>query len=194
MEPVTEKRDLKTERHWYAIHTFSGYENKVKMTLEDKVRNQEGLDKTIFRIVVPQMEEEELSASGKRKTVLRKVLPGYVLVDMIRTDSTWYHVRNTHGVTGFLGFGKDEMPLTPDEVNSLKKYFGDEEDSKPEKNVRVVVDVEVGQLVKVISGPFESQEGPVVSIDAEKGRLKLLVNGLGREFEAEFDFSQIEKL
>lgn len=176
------------EKNWYVVHTYSGYENKVKTNLEKRIESMEMQDK-IFRVLVPMEEETELK-DGKKKTVMRKVFPGYVLVEMIMTDDSWYVVRNTPGVTGFVGSsgaGSKPTPLMPDEVQVILASMGVEES-------RVIVDYEVGESVRLKEGPFANFIGLIEEVDAKNGKLKLLVNMFGRETPVELEFSQVEKI
>lgn len=166
---------------WYVVHTYSGYENKVKANLEKIIENR-GLQDYFFDIVVPMMEEIE-KKDGKEKSTLKKVFPGYVLIKMIMTDDTWFIVRNTRGATGFVGPGSKPVPLTEQEVYSL----GIEQ-------VEYVVDIEVGDNVRVLSGPLESFTGIVEEVNPEKERLRVTVSMFGREVSAEFDFNQVQKI
>jgi len=173
------------EKDWFVIHTYSGYENKVKANLEKRVESMDMGDK-IFRVIVP-MEDEIQIKDGKRKIIKRKVYPGYVMVEMILTDASWYVVRNTPGVTGFVGMGNKPIPLREDEVKQLLQQMGVEEP-------RPRIDVAVGESVRVISGPFENFIGSIEEIQPDKGKLKVLVSMFGRETPIELDFSQIEKI
>ncbi|MCF6094784.1 transcription termination/antitermination protein NusG [Microaerobacter geothermalis] len=176
------------EKNWYVVHTYSGYENKVKTNLEKRVESMEMQDK-IFRVLVP-VEEGIENKNGKQKTVLRKVFPGYVLVEMIMTDDSWYVVRNTPGVTGFVGStgsGSKPTPLLPEEVASILKQMGMEE-------LRPKVEFKVREQVKVKDGPFASFVGTVEEIQNDKQKLKVLVNMFGRETPVELDFAQVEKI
>ncbi|MXQ54593.1 transcription termination/antitermination protein NusG [Shimazuella alba] len=176
------------EKNWYVVHTYSGYENKVKTNLEKRLDSM-GMQDKIFRVMVP-MEEEIEHKDGKKKTVMRKVFPGYVLVEMIMTDDSWYVVRNTPGVTGFVGSagaGSKPTPLLPDEVQTILQQMGVEE-------VRTVVDFALGESVKVIEGPFENFVGEIEGVDGDREKLKVLVNMFGRETPVELDFGQVEKL
>ena len=166
---------------WYVIHTYSGYENKVKTDLEKMVKNRE-LEDFFFEIVVPMEEQIEIK-EGKRKANLKKVFPGYVLIKMIVTDETWYIVRNTRGVTGFVGSGTNPIPLTEEEIRNM----GFEE-------VEIKVDYEVKDQVKVINGPLEGFIGVVEEINKEKGKVKVLISMFGRETPAELEFSQVQKV
>ncbi len=166
---------------WYVIHTYSGYENKVKTDLEKTVKNRE-LEDYFFEIVVPMEEQIEIK-DGKRDTKLKKVFPGYVLIKMIVTDSTWYIVRNTRGVTGFVGSGTNPIPLTDDEIRAM----GFEE-------VPVNVDYEIKDSVKIIGGALEGFVGTVEEINKEKGKVKVVVSMFGRETPIELEFSQVQKV
>ena len=169
------------EPRWYVVHTYSGYENKVKTDLEKTVKNRE-LEEFFFDIVVPMEEQIEIK-DGKRKTNLKKVFPGYVLIKMIVTEESWYIVRNTRGVTGFVGSGTDPIPLTTEEIRNM----GFE--------VAVVnVDYDVNDSVKVVNGPLAGFIGSVQEINKEKGKVKVLVSMFGRETPVELDFAQVEKV
>ena len=166
---------------WYVIHTYSGYENKVKTDLEKTVKNRE-LEDYFFEIVVPMEEQIEIK-EGKRKTNLKKVFPGYVLIKMIVTDSTWYIVRNTRGVTGFVGSGTNPIPLTDDEIRAMGF------DAVP-----VNVDYEVNDSVKIINGALDGFVGTVEEINKEKGKVKVIVSMFGRETPVELEFAQVQKV
>ena len=172
-------------RQWYVIHTYSGYENKVKANIEKRVRTM-GMQDKIFEVLVPTEEAIEVK-DGKRRTVQRKVFPGYVLVEMIMTDDSWYVVRNTPGVTGFVGAGNKPTPLLPSEVEQIRRQMGVDEP-------RPLIRFEVGESVKVADGPFEGFIGQVETIDHQKGKLRVLVSMFGRETPVELDFTQVEKL
>lgn len=176
------------EKNWYVVHTYSGYENKVKANLEKRVESM-GMEDKIFRVVVPEEEETEIK-NGKKKIVKRKVFPGYVLVEIVMTDDSWYVVRNTPGVTGFVGSagaGSKPTPLLPEEVTQLMKRMGVEEK-------RVDFDFEIGETVRVKEGPFANFTGSVEEMDKDRSKLKVLVNMFGRDTPVELDFTQIEKL
>ena len=174
----------KQERHWYVIHTYSGYENKVSANLERKVHSL-GMENEIFRIVIP-MENEVEVKDGKKRCVQRKVFPGYVLVEMIVNDRSWYAVRNTPGVTGFVGSGSKPIPLTEEEVQGIMRSMGVEE-SHPK------IDFQLQQLVRLKTGPFADCVGRISEISEEKGKLKVLVDMFGRETPVEIDFTQVEE-
>jgi len=176
---------LTPERQWYVIHTYSGYENKVKTNLEKRIQSM-GMEDKIFRIVVP-MEEVVGYKDGKKKVTQKKVFPGYVLVEMIVTDDSWYVVRNTPGVTGFVGSGVKPVPLTEAEVADILHTMGIEE---PKQRMKF----EIGETVKIISGPFVNFSGEVESVNLDKGKLTVKVSMFGRETPVELDFNQIAKL
>jgi transcription termination/antitermination protein NusG len=166
---------------WYVVHTYSGYENKVKTNLEKTVENR-NLHNWILDVQVP-MEEQVEVKDGKKKITQKKIFPGYVLVKMMMSDDSWYIVRNTRGVTGFVGPGSKPVPLTDEEVDSMGIV---------EK--QVTLEIEIGESVKVVSGPLENFPAVVQEINAEKRKVKVLVNMFGRETPVELDFNQIEKL
>lgn len=174
----------KQEKRWYVIHTYSGYENKVSANLERKVHSL-GMENEIFRIVIPMENEVEIK-DGKKRSVQRKVFPGYVLVEMIVNDRSWYAVRNTPGVTGFVGSGSKPIPLTDDEVRQIMRSMGVEE-SRPK------IDFQLHQLVRLKTGPFADCVGKVSEINEERGKLKVLVDMFGRETPVEIDFTQVEE-
>lgn len=168
-------------RAWYVIHTYSGYENKVKANLERLIHTA-NMENMIFNVVVPIEDEVEVK-DGKKKVVPRKVFPGYVLVDMVVDEHSWYVVRNTTGVTGFVGSEKHPIPLTDAEAKRILKSTGEEE-LKPE------LDIAVGDVVRINSGVFENYTGSIVEIDQEKGRLRVMVEGT----PIELGFDQVETL
>ncbi len=172
------------ERNWYVIHTYSGYENKVKTNLERRVESYR-MQEQIFDILVPMEEELEIK-DGKRKLQKRKVFPGYVLVNMIMTDNSWYVVRNTPGVTGFVGSGQKPIPLTTAEVDAIMRQMGLVE--------RPRIRVAIGDAVKVKDGPFSGFVGVVEEIAPERGKVKVLVSMFGRETPVELDFHQVEEM
>ena len=176
---MSQENDIQPK--WYVVHTYSGYENKVKTDLEKTVKNRE-LEDYIFDIVVPMEEQIEIK-DGKRKTNLKKVFPGYVLVKMIVTEESWYIVRNTRGVTGFVGSGTDPIPLTEEEIRKMGFEL-----------TEVNVDYEVNDSVKILNGPLENFVGVVQEINKEKHKVKVLVSMFGRETPVELDFSQVQKV
>ncbi len=173
------------DKNWFVVHTYSGYENKVKTNLEKRVESMVMQDK-IFRVLVPMEEEVEIK-EGKKKITKKKVFPGYVLVEMIMDDDSWYVVRNTPGVTGFVGSGAKPIPLQDPEVRSILRQMGIDEP-------RPKVTFERGQSIKVAAGPFEGFVGQIDEINYEKGKLKVFISLFGRETPIELDFGQVEKL
>lgn len=172
-------------KNWYVVHTYSGYENKVKTNLEKRVESM-GMQDKIFRVLVPMEEEIEIK-NGKKKVTQRKVFPGYVLVEMIVTDDSWYVVRNTPGVTGFVGAGSKPIPLQEHETKYILRQMGIEEPKQK-------IDLAINQNVKVSSGPFENFVGKVIEINQDKQKIKVLISMFGRETPIELGFDQIEKI
>ena len=181
-DPGAEPTD---ERAWYVIHCYSGYENKVKHNLEQRIEMMRMQDK-IFQVVIPTVEEIEVK-DGKRRTVERRVFPGYVLVQMILDDESWSVVRNTPGVTGFVGMGNRPTPLRPEEVQAIMKRM---EAEAP----RVKVTYRTGQKVRIIDGPFRDFIGVVDTIDEERTKVRVLVSFFGRDTPVELDFLQVERV
>ncbi|SDN13255.1 transcriptional antiterminator NusG [Sediminibacillus halophilus] len=176
------------EKNWYVVHTYSGYENKVKTNLEKRLESM-GMEDKIFRVLVPEDEETEIK-NGKKKVAKKKVFPGYVLAEMIMTDDSWYVVRNTPGVTGFVGStgaGSKPIPLLPEEAEFILKRMGMQEQVTE-------VDFEEKESVRVTDGPFTNFTGTIEQIDLDKQKVKVHVNMFGRETPVELEFSQIEKL
>ena len=169
------------EPRWYVVHTYSGYENKVKTDLEKTIKNRE-LEDYFFDIIVPMEEQIEIK-DGKRKTNLKKVFPGYVLIKMIVTEESWYIVRNTRGVTGFVGSGTDPIPLTNEEIRNMGF-----------EAVVINVDYDINDSVKVVNGPLSGFIGTVQEINKDKNKVKVLVSMFGRETPVELEFSQVEKI
>lgn len=179
---------MKMDKKWYVIHTYSGYENKVKTNLEKRVETM-GMENKIFRVIVPEEEKTEMK-DGKKKVTKKKVFPGYVLTEMIMTDDSWYVVRNTPGVTGFIGSsggGTKPTPLLPHEVDQILKQMGLADQT-------VQVDFEIKENVRVTDGPFANFTGTIESIDTDKQKVKVHVNMFGRDTPVELEFGQIEKL
>lgn len=173
------------EKNWYVIHTYSGYENKVKANLERRVESM-GMEDKIFRVLVPTEEELEFR-DGKRKITKKKIFPGYVIVEMVLTDDSWYVVRNTPGVTGFVGSGSKPIPLQEKETKLILHQMGMDEP-------RTKIDFEVGESIRVVRGPFENFTGLIQEINTEKGKIKVMVSMFGRETSVELDYHQAEKL
>ena len=175
------QKDYDMMPRWYVVHTYSGYENKVKKDLEKTIKNRE-LEDYFFDIIVPMEEQIEIK-NGKRKVNLKKVFPGYVLIKMIVTEQSWYIVRNTRGVTGFVGSGTDPIPLTEEEIRNMG--FED---------ISINIDFDVNEQVQVMNGPFEGFTGTVKEINKEKHKVKFLVSMFGRETPVELEFSQVQKI
>jgi transcriptional antiterminator NusG len=171
-------------RAWYVVHCYSGYENKVRHNLEQRIETM-GMKDKIFDIVVPTEEEIEVK-EGKRRTVERRVFPGYILVNMILSEESWYVVRNTPGVTGFVGMGNSPTPLRPEEVSQIIKRM---EAEAP----RIKVTFKAGERVRIVDGPFNDFRGTVAEIDMERAKVRVMVNFFGRETPVELDFLQVEK-
>jgi transcriptional antiterminator NusG len=171
-------------RAWYVVHCYSGYENKVRHNLEQRIETM-GMRDKIFDVVVPTEEEIEVK-EGKRRTVERRVFPGYILVNMILSEESWYVVRNTPGVTGFVGMGNTPTPLRPEEVAQLVKRM---EAEAP----RIKVTYKSGERVRIVDGPFNDFRGTVSEIDMERAKVRVMVNFFGRETPVELDFLQVEK-
>lgn len=175
------KQEKTDKPYWYVVHTYSGYENKVKANLEKAIINR-GFEDVILEVKVP-MEETIEMKNGKKKHVMKKMYPGYVMVKMILDDETWYVVRNTRGVTGFVGPGSKPIPLTDKEVRAMGV-----------ENVQIKLDVEVGENVMVTSGPLESFVGVVKEVNPEKQKVKVVVSMFGRDTLVELDFVQIKRI
>ena len=182
--PASLPADGGTERAWYVVHCYSGYENKVRYNLEQRIETM-GMKDRIFDVVIPTQEEIEVR-DGKRRTVERHVFPGYVLVNMILSEESWYVVRNTPGVTGFVGMGNDPTPLRPEEVQQILRRM---EAEAP----LVKVTFKIGERVRIVDGPFNDFRGMVSEIDMEKTKVRVMVNFFGRETPVELDFLQVEK-
>lgn len=179
------KQEIARDRNWYAIHTYVGYENAVQRNLKQRIESL-GMEDKIFSVIVPT--EKKIKVKGsKRVEVEEKIYPGYVLVDMIVTDDSWYVVRNTPRVTGFVGSGIHPVPLDKAEVDML---FARMESTGVKHNI----DLEVGDPVTIVDGPFKDLEGKVAEVDDERGRVKVLVSMFGRETPVELDFLQIKKI
>ena len=171
-------------RAWYVVHCYSGYENKVRHSIEQRIETM-GMHNKIFDVVVPTEEEIEIK-EGKRRTVERRVFPGYILVQMLMDEDSWYVVRNTPGVTGFVGMGNEPAPLRPEEVQSILKRM---EAEAP----KIKVTYKPGQKVRIVDGPFNEFIGTVDEIDMERAKVRVMVSFFGRETPVELDFLQVEK-
>ncbi len=182
---MSQKKRYDSTRQWYAIHTYSGYEEKVAESINQRVESVDMADK-IFGVMVPKEKMIEIK-NGKRKVVEKKIFQGYVLVDMKMTEDAWYIVRNTPGVTGFVGTGTDPTPVSDDEIKKIKKRMGVED---PKHNI----DFAIGEVVNITDGPFKGFDGAVSEIDAQKGKLKVMVSMFGRETPVELDALQVKKV
>jgi transcription termination/antitermination protein NusG len=171
-------------RNWYVIHCYSGYENKVRHNLEQRIETMD-MKEMIFDVVIPTQEEIEVK-DGKRRTVERHVFPGYVLVNMILTEESWYVVRNTPGVTGFVGMGNQPTALRPEEVSQILRRM---EAEAP----HIKVSFKIGERVRIVDGPFNDFRGSVSEIDQNRNKVRVMVNFFGRETPVELDFLQVEK-
>ena len=172
-------------RAWYVLHTYSGYEDNVARNLKQRIESM-GMQDRIFDLMVPKEKKIKIR-NGKRYVVEERIFPGYVLVNMVVTDDSWYVVRNTPNVTGFIGIGTTPTPVNPKEIGGLKKRMGVQEP-------KYKVDVSKNDPVKIIDGPFKNFEGKVDEVDTEKGKIKVLVSIFGRETPVELDFLQIKKV
>jgi transcription termination/antitermination protein NusG len=179
------KQTLQQGRRWYVLHTYSGYEENVSRNLKQRVESLDMEDK-IFDVLVPTETKIKIK-NGKRTTNREKIFPGYVLVNMIVTDDSWYVVRNTPNVTGFVGSGTTPTPISDEEIKELQRRMGIEEPTYK-------VDVSIGSPVKIVDGPFKDFEGKVSEVDEAKGKVKVLVSMFGRETPVELDFLQIKKI
>jgi transcriptional antiterminator NusG len=175
------------ERRWYIIQTYSGYENKVKANLEQRIATM-GMEDKIYNVLVP-VEERVYVKEGKTKRMRRKVFPSYVLVEMILEDQSWFVVRHTPGVTGFVGAGNHPIPLSEREIQEIMAKIG-KDTTKP----KIEIDLKPGDTVRVKEGPFEGQVGPVVEVLTDKGKVKFSVTVFGRETLVEADYTELEKL
>lgn len=172
------------KREWFVVHCYSGYENKVRHNLEQRIESM-GMKDQIFDVVVPTEEEIEIK-DGKRKSVEKRVFPGYILVNMVMEEESWYVVRNTPGVTSFVGMGNDPIPLKPEEVSKIIKRM---EADAP----RIKVTYRIGERVRIIDGPFNDFRGTVDDIDMDRAKVRVMVNFFGRDTPVELDFVQVEK-
>ncbi|MDX1993359.1 MAG: transcription termination/antitermination protein NusG [bacterium] len=174
-----------SEKLWYVVHCYSGYENKVRYSIEQRIETM-GMQDKIFDVIVPTEEEIEVK-DGKRRTVERRVFPGYILVEMKMDEDSWYVVRNTPGVTGFVGMGNEPTPLRPEEVKQIMDRMSDEAP-------KVKVTFKLGQKVRIIDGPFNDFIGTVSEIDTDKSKVRVMVSFFGRETPVEVDFLEVEKV
>lgn len=180
------KQTAEYGRRWYAIHTYSGYEENVASNLKQRVETL-GMSGKIFQVLVPKEKKIKIK-NGKRRVIEEKIFPGYVLVDMNVDDESWYVVRNTPNVTGFIGTGTAPTPLSDNEIESIMKRMGTTEEPT------VTIDLQPGMAVKIADGPFKGFEGKVNEVDGSRGKVKVLVSMFGRETPLELDFTQVKKV
>lgn len=173
------------DAEWYVIHTYSGYEDQVAQSLKHRVDTL-GLKDKVFDVIVPKENQIEIK-NGKRRIVERKIFPGYILVNMIVTEDSWYIVRNTPNVTGFVGTGTTPSPMSPDEIKVIQKRMGVEEP-------KFMIDYSIGELVNITDGPFKGFDGQIAEIDESKGKIKVFVSMFGRETPVELDSLQVKKV
>lgn len=179
------KQELNQGRNWYAIHTYAGYENAVARNLKQRIESL-GMEDKIFNVIVPTIKQAKVKG-GKRVVEEEKIYPGYVLVDMVVDDDSWYVVRNTPRVTGFIGSGVVPVPLNNDEVRDLFSKMGDD-------SVKHRIELVVGESVQIADGPFRDLEGKVSGVDEERGKVRVLVSMFGRETPVELDFLQVKRI
>lgn len=179
------KQKLPQQRNWYVIHTYSGYEDAVAKNLKQRVESL-GMEDKIFNVLVPKEKKVKIK-DGKKKVVEEKIYPGYVLVEMVVSDDSWYVVRNTPNVTGFVGVSTTPVPVSTEEIEALKKRMGVEVS-------QYKIEVRAGDMVKITDGPFKDYDGKVDEVDEQRGKVKVLVNMFGRDTPVELDSLQIKKL
>jgi len=179
------KQQIDKQRRWYVLHTYSGYEDAVAHNLRQRIESLDMGDK-IFNVLVPKEKKIKIKG-GKREVVEEKIYPGYVLVEMIVDDESWYVVRNTPRVTGFIGAGTVPIPISDEEIKNIQKRMGVEQPTYK-------IDVEVGDVVRITDGPFKDFDGKISEVDKERGKVKVLVNMFGRETPVELDFLQVKKI
>lgn len=185
IKPTTNFLDNKPPAQWYVIHTYSGFEDNVKRNLLQRIESL-GMEDYIFDVMIPTESKVKIK-NGKRKNVVERIFPGYVLVKMSVTDASWYVVRNTPNVTGFVGTSNMPTPISEDEIKALQQRMGSEES-------QFNLDAKVGDVVKITDGPFKEYEGKVNQVDEARGKVKVLVSLFGRETPLELDFLQVKKL
>lgn len=183
-EDSVEVPEIKGE--WYVVHTYSGYENKIKVDLSKRVESMNMQDK-IFDVIIPEEQEVEYKG-GKRKVTTKRVFPGYVIVNMVMDEDSWYAVRHTPGVTGFVGSGTKPIPLQPEEIHKILQQMG-LIDSKPK-----ILDIDIGENVRVKTGPFANFEGVVKELLPDRGKIRVAISMFGRETPVELDYEQIDKI
>ncbi|MEX0652221.1 MAG: transcription termination/antitermination protein NusG [Candidatus Paceibacterota bacterium] len=179
------KQEGTTARHWYAIHTYAGYENAVLRNLKQRIESL-GMEEKIFDVVVPTETKVKIKG-GKRVEEEEKIYPGYILVDMVVTDDSWYVVRNTPRVTGFVGSGTQPVPLTQKEIDELFSRMNSD-------TIKHKIDLSVDDIVSIVDGPFKELEGKIGEVDEDRGKVKVLVPMFGRETPVELDFLQVKKI
>ena len=179
------KQKLPQQKNWYVIHTYSGYEDAVARNLKQRIESL-GMEDKIFNVVVPKEKKIKIK-NGKRKVIEEKIYPGYVIVEMIVTDDSWYVVRNTPNVTGFVGAGTTPIPVSPQEIDNLKKRMGVDEP-------KFKIDVKINDPIKITDGPFKDFDGKISEVDEERGKVKVLINMFGRDTPVELDSLQIKKI
>ncbi len=179
------RQQVQLGKNWYVLHTYSGYEDAVARNLKQRIESL-GMEDKIFNVLVPKEKKIKIK-NGKRRTVEEKIYPGYVLVEMVVTDDSWYVVRNTPQVTGFVGSGTTPISVSKKEIEFLQKRMG-------VKEPKYKIEVKAGDSVKIIDGPFKDFDGKISEIDKERGRVKVLVSIFGRETPVELDFLQIKKI
>ena len=179
------KQTAQHGRRWYVLHTYSGYEENVAKNLDQRIKSL-GLEDKIFNILIPTEKKIKIK-NGRRRVVTEKIFPGYVMIEMMVTDDSWYVVRNTPNVTGFIGTGTTPTPISEDEMRSIQKRMGVEEP-------KYKIDVALDSPVKIVDGPFKDFEGKVSAVDEVRGKVKVLVSMFGRETPVELDFLQIKKI
>jgi transcriptional antiterminator NusG len=182
---MAKQHPISTEKNWYVIHSVSGLEDNVAQNLKKRIESL-SMEDYIFNVIVPKEKKIKVK-NGKRVTVEERIYPGYVFVEMIVTDNSWYVVRNTPNVTGFIGAGTTPIPVSPEEMNFITKKTTKEEP-------KYTLNVDIDDLVKIIDGPFKDFEGKVSEVDESKGKLKVLVNMFGRNTPVELDSLQIKKI
>lgn len=182
---MTSKNRYDSSRQWYAIHTYSGYEEKVGESIRQRINAVDMADK-IFDVMVPKEKQIEIK-NGKRKVVEKKIFQGYVLVEMKLTDETWYIVRNTPGVTGFVGTSTQPTPVSDDEIRKIKKRMGVEDPKH-------FIDFTEGEVISITDGPFKGFDGSISEIDNQKGKVKVMVSMFGRDTSVELDALQVRKV
>jgi transcriptional antiterminator NusG len=179
------KQNANQGKRWYVIHTYSGYEENVAHNLRQRIESM-GMEDTIFEVMVPKEKKIKIR-NGKRKVVEEKIFPGYVMVEMLVTDDSWYVVRNTPNVTGFIGTGTTPTPIDEKEVKALQRRMGIDEPTYS-------IEVQVGETVRIVDGPFKEMEGKVSEVDTDRGKIKVMVSMFGRETPVELDSLQVNKI